>query len=94
MLSHGELTDKLKEKFLDAMGSESLAAAIFENPEFLDKLNEILSWLVGEIILENLRPTPPPIRKEPIFPEPPKQWKGWVHRERWVDTGVGKSRSR
>lgn len=47
-----ELVQELKEQLIDAMGSESVIASIFENPEFEDKLVKILCWLVGKIVLD------------------------------------------
>lgn len=73
MLNKEELVEELKEKFIEALGSESTAASVFEDPEFIHKLEQILYWLVGKVIFET------PVRREPpkyIPPgEPSKQWK-------------------
>lgn len=55
VLSKEELIKELREKIITAFGSEIAAASVFENPDFIKKLGEILSWLVGEIEFELAR---------------------------------------
>jgi len=73
MIAKEDLINELKEKVIESLGSESTAASVFENPEFINKLEEILAWLIGKIILDYQQtmpqPYPPREDKEIIWPE-------------------------
>lgn len=70
MIAKEDLINELKEKVIESLGSESTAASVFENPEFINKLEEILAWLIGKIILDYQQTIYPPREdKEIIWPE-------------------------
>lgn len=70
MITKEYLINELKEKVIESLGSESTSASVFENPEFINKLEEILAWLIGKIILDYQQTIYPPREdKEIIWPE-------------------------
>ena len=75
-----ELVLKIKQKIIDIFGPESSLAQAMDDPDFFDKLGDLVSFIYGEIMLSQPRPEPR-IPREPVAPKP------WVYPykpERWV----------
>lgn len=50
--SKDAIMKKLQEQVIDAFGPESTMACIFEDPDFIDKLKEVMSWLIAQLMWE------------------------------------------
>ena len=74
MIAKEDLINELKEKVIESLGSESTAASVFENPEFINKLEEILAWLISKIILDYQQTIYPPREDKEIIRPEIKPW--------------------
>lgn len=79
-----ELTQNIRRKIIELFGPESALAQAMEDPEFMDKLGDLVSYIVGEVMLTLPRPEPRyeprPYKPEPVAPTPPsKPWEdNWL----------------
>lgn len=90
-----DLTERVKQKIIEIFGPESSLAQAMDDPEFFKKLDELVSWLYGEIA----RSIPPRVRDIPGVPMPPVEepwpWQPgtasgpWI--KKWERTGSDES---